>query len=264
MISRMLSASRRVLCSTTSTSGFSAWIESRGRLRLRHPDPLGVVDHLALEVGLVDHVVVDDPQGPNSGRREIEGGRRAQPSGADQEHLRVQQLELALDPDLGQHGVSRVAHPLLGLEALGGDHRQSLLGPCLDSARDRGHVLVAELVLQEVGGARRAVARRAVDDHPRGPVRHQLGDPLADGGRRHQVGSLEVGLVPLVRLAGVDEDHVAALDLLLGAQWIDLIDPALDQLDWLRDGCHQPYSPESRLDFKTLQSIATDAIAYAA
>ncbi len=186
MISRMLSASRRRLCSTTSTSGFSAWIDSRADSVFGIPTRSRVVDHLALEVGLVDHVVVDDPQGPNSGRREIEGGRRAQPSRADQEHLRVEQLQLALDPDLGQHGVSRVTHPLLGRQALGSDHRQALLGPCLDAARDRGDAFVAELVLQEVGGASRPVAGCAVQDHPRGAVRRQLADPLADRGRGHQ------------------------------------------------------------------------------
>ena len=72
-------------------------------------DPLGVVDHLALQVGLVDDVVVDEAERADPGRGEVEGGRRAEAAGADQQHLRVQQLQLALDPDLGQQGVARVA-----------------------------------------------------------------------------------------------------------------------------------------------------------
>ena len=42
------------------------------RLGLRLADALGVVDHLALEVRLVDDVVVDEAERPDAGRGEIE------------------------------------------------------------------------------------------------------------------------------------------------------------------------------------------------
>ena len=104
---------------TTSTSGLSASIVCLRRLDLRLADPLGVVDHLALEVRLVDHVVVDDAERPDSGRREVERRRRAEAARADQQHLRVEQLLLALEADLGDQQVARVALLLLGGEDSG-------------------------------------------------------------------------------------------------------------------------------------------------
>ena len=85
------------------------------RLGLRRADPLGVVDHLALQVGGVDDVVVDHADRADPGGGEVERGRRAEAAGADQQHLRVQHLQLALDADLGQQRVARVADPLLGV-----------------------------------------------------------------------------------------------------------------------------------------------------
>ena len=125
----MFEASSRPLCSTTLTSGFSASMKMRADVGLRHPDPFGVVDHLALQVGGVDDVVVDEADGPDPGRGQVERGRRAEPAGAEQQDLRVQQLELAVDPDLGQQGVARVAVALLRGHPGGGDDRQPLLLP---------------------------------------------------------------------------------------------------------------------------------------
>ena len=94
--------------------GVERFDEDPRRLGLRHPDPLGVVDHLALQVGGVDHVVVDEADRADAGRGQVERRRRAEPAGAEQQHLRVEQLELAVDPDLGQQRVARVALALLG------------------------------------------------------------------------------------------------------------------------------------------------------
>ena len=49
-----------------------------GALDLALPDPVGRVDDLALEVGQVDDVEVDDADGPDAGGREVEGGRAAE------------------------------------------------------------------------------------------------------------------------------------------------------------------------------------------
>ena len=96
----MLSGPSRSLCLTTLTSGFSAWIVSSAESTLETPTRCGVVDHLALQVGQVDHVVVDDPERADARCREVERGRRAQAAGAEQQHLGVEQLLLALDADL--------------------------------------------------------------------------------------------------------------------------------------------------------------------
>ena len=53
------------------------------RLRLRPADVGLPVDDLALQVRLVDGVVVDDPEGADAGRGEVHEGRRAQATGTD-------------------------------------------------------------------------------------------------------------------------------------------------------------------------------------
>ena len=74
------------------------------------------MQHLALEVGLVHDVVVDDPEPADAGRGEVERRRRAEPAGADQQHARVEQLQLAGLADLGDQDVTAVALALVGLE----------------------------------------------------------------------------------------------------------------------------------------------------
>jgi len=54
-----------------------------GALDVGHADPVGGVDHLALQVGEVHRVVVDHPDGADSRGSEIEEQRRAQPARAD-------------------------------------------------------------------------------------------------------------------------------------------------------------------------------------
>ena len=122
----------------------------------------------------------------------------------------------------------------------GHDHREALGLPGLDPAADGGGVLVAELA-QLIGGARRAVAGGAVEDHPLGVVGDDLLDPVGDVDRAHQLGAVDVRLVVLVVLAGVDQGDAALLELLLGLGGIELLDPLLDLLDRLGAG-HQVVS----------------------
>ena len=64
------------------------------------------VQHLALQVRLVDHVGVDDRDRPDAGRGQVEAGRRAEAAGADEQDVRVEQLQL---PGLADLGNQRVA-----------------------------------------------------------------------------------------------------------------------------------------------------------
>ena len=74
------------------------------------------------------------------------------------------------------------------------------------------------------GGLARAVAGAAVDDRPRRLVGRDGLDLVGEHRRRHQLATLEVGLLVLVGLARVDQDDVAALDLLRGLERFDLLD----------------------------------------
>ena len=110
----MFEASRRSWYLTTLTSGLSALIDSLGGVDLRHADAVGRVDDLALEVGEVDDVVVDDAERADAGRGEVQRGRRAEAAGAEQQDLGVEQLLLALRPISGSRKWRRVALALLG------------------------------------------------------------------------------------------------------------------------------------------------------
>ena len=54
------------------------------------------------------------PERADAGRGEVQRGRRAEAAGAEQQHLGVEQLLLALEPDLGEQQVAAVALALLG------------------------------------------------------------------------------------------------------------------------------------------------------
>ena len=119
MISMMFDASRRVLYLTTFDVGVDRLDRLLRGVHLGDADPVGRVDDLALEVREVDDVVVDDAERADAGGGEVERGRRAEAAGAEQQHLGVEQLELALEADLGHEQVARVALALLGGERPG-------------------------------------------------------------------------------------------------------------------------------------------------
>ena len=122
----MLLASSRVSYVTTSTSGFSACSVCLRRVDLALTDAVDVVQDLALQVRRVDLVHVDDADRADTGRRQVQRRRRAEPAGAEQEHLRAEQLGLTLDADLGQQQVALVTVLLLGGER---DRRVTTGGP---------------------------------------------------------------------------------------------------------------------------------------
>src|SRR5207249_2075346 len=106
----------------------------------------------------------------HAGRGKVERGRGAEPAGADQEHLRVEQLRLPDLTDLGQQEMPAVADLLLGSELLVLADREALVLPPAEAALHRDDVRVAEL-LQDAAGEERARPARAVGDDRRRLVR---------------------------------------------------------------------------------------------
>jgi hypothetical protein len=82
------------------------------------------VDHLALEVGHLDDVVVDDPDCPDTGRAQVEECRGAEAAGADDEHPRGAQASLPVGADVGEEQVTGVPRALLGRELRAGRHQR--------------------------------------------------------------------------------------------------------------------------------------------
>ena len=77
------------------------------------------MDHLALQVGEIDHVEIHQADAADAGRREIQAERRAQAAGADQQHFGGLQLQLAFHADFGHDQVPAVAQDLV-FRKLGG------------------------------------------------------------------------------------------------------------------------------------------------
>ena len=80
------------------------------------PEASGSVEDLALQVGELDQVGVHDPQGSNARGRQVEGGRRAEAAGADDEYPGATKPLLSRDADFRQGEVSGVANQLGGGE----------------------------------------------------------------------------------------------------------------------------------------------------
>ena len=70
------------------------------------------MQHLPLQVGQVDPIAVDQCQGADAGGRQVQRGRRAKPSGTDDQHVRAAQPLLALDAEFVQQDMPRVAQQL--------------------------------------------------------------------------------------------------------------------------------------------------------
>ena len=73
----------------------------------------GGVDDLPLQVRKIHDVEIHDAQRADAGGSQVQRQRRAQPAGADAQHLRLLQLELALHANFRQDQMARVAQDLL-------------------------------------------------------------------------------------------------------------------------------------------------------
>ena len=88
----------------------------RGGVELFAANVVCGVNDLALQIAGVHHVEVDEPEGADAGRGEIEREGRAEPAGADAENARGFQLALALHAHFRQDEVARIAGEIVGGE----------------------------------------------------------------------------------------------------------------------------------------------------
>ncbi|MEI2826838.1 MAG: hypothetical protein V9F04_10800 [Dermatophilaceae bacterium] len=80
-----------------------------GRERLGPADVDGAMERLAVEIGLLDQIVVDNAHSADPGSREVGDHRRSQPTGSHDEDRGGSEPGLPLRPDLGQGDLARVA-----------------------------------------------------------------------------------------------------------------------------------------------------------
>jgi hypothetical protein len=88
-----------------------------GGLDLGLADVGGLEQHLALQVGDLDHIRIDEPQTPDTGGGEIERRRGPKPARADDNDRGALQRLLARPAHLAQHQMPGVALDLVGGKA---------------------------------------------------------------------------------------------------------------------------------------------------
>ena len=93
-----------------------------GRFYLGFPHVVVKVQYLPLEVGKVDGVEVDDPDGADARKRQVDRYRRPQSTGADNQHLRVQELALSSAAHLGHDDMTAIPLDLVRGQGLGLDY----------------------------------------------------------------------------------------------------------------------------------------------
>jgi hypothetical protein len=106
----------------------------RAGIRLGSAELAGVEQHLALQVGQLDAVAVEESQRSAAGRRQIQGRGGAEAAGPDDEHARRLELLLASRPDLEKRQVTLVALAL----ALRQGHARSILAQARGCQTSRG------------------------------------------------------------------------------------------------------------------------------
>jgi hypothetical protein len=103
------------------------------------------MEHLTLQVGDVDDVVVHDADGHHPRRRQVEGGRRAEPSGPHYQDLGAQQVELSRLSHLGEPDMAGVTRLLVGGEPGRVPPRKPGCLPCVEAARQGEDVSVTHV-----------------------------------------------------------------------------------------------------------------------
>ena len=84
-------------------------LETRApRLGLGSADAVGVEQHLALQIGFIDRIEVHQPQGPDTGRSQVQRRGGADATGPDEDHARRLETPLTLGADLGEFQVPAV------------------------------------------------------------------------------------------------------------------------------------------------------------
>ena len=191
---------------------------------------------LALQVRRVDLVHVDDADRAHPGRGEIERGGRSEAAGAEHQHLRVEQFDLAGDADLGQQQVALVAVGLFRAQRHGLLPRPALVLPAAEPTGHRGDVGVAEFG-HRLGGEGRSHTTRAVHDHRGGLVEQAALDLGLEMAARDVHGAGERAFVVFVGLTHVE--HGGAIgDERGGALGVDFDDLGLGGRQQITERCH--------------------------
>ncbi|SLF00733.1 Uncharacterised protein [Mycobacteroides abscessus subsp. massiliense] len=97
-------------------------------LRLGPADIGLAVDDLALQVGLVDHIELDDADGADTRSGQVQQRRGSQPAGADDEHLGVLEAFLPVHTQVGNDQMPAVPGDFFAGQFRGGTYQRRQCG----------------------------------------------------------------------------------------------------------------------------------------
>lgn len=194
-----------------------------GGLDLRPAHTGIVVKDLPLQVGTVDDVGVDEPDGADAGCREVVGAGRAQAAGAEHEDTCAEELSLTFLADLGDDHVAAVTGLLLGRKVDGNDELVAHLLPG-GEAPDHGRYTCISDELQAMRGEGRAHASGAIEHDFLVSIGELVFDPALQYTARNQRSAGEMTVSCFVGFANVDECHalLQALVSLIDGDFADL------------------------------------------
>ena len=107
-----------------------------GGVELLAADVLGAVNDLALQVGEIDDVEIDQADFADAGGGQVQAERRAQSARADQQHVGGLELQLAFHADFGHDQVARVAEDFVLRERDPGGARSHRTPPAMQGTID--------------------------------------------------------------------------------------------------------------------------------
>src|SRR5690606_15618006 len=167
-------------------------------------------------------VHVDDADRADASGREVQRGRRTKAASAQQQHARVEQLELTLFADLGHEEVTLIAVALLSRERPRSAPLAALVLPLVEATVHRDDVFVAQLA-ERLRGERRAGATGAHDDDGLVALGHAILDLGFEVPARDVNRAGDGALLVLVGLTHVEE-HRSVLNEALSLRGIYLAD----------------------------------------
>ena len=106
-------ASARTATVVTFTPGFSAASVCAGRIHLRFTNRCPGVQDLALEIGEIDGIGIDQRDLADTRRRQIHRGRRPEPARTDDDRVRIEKALLRFDADFIDEDMAGIAEKLI-------------------------------------------------------------------------------------------------------------------------------------------------------
>ena len=198
----------RSWCVVTRTSGLSASRVIAALSTLGRADPVRGVQHLPLQVGEFHDVAVHDAEFADARRGQVERGRRAQAAGPDAQDPRLAEPLLALEADLRQANVPRIALQLRAAQGAGGRRHPGQAGG-LPGQEAAGQGLRLDAVRAQARDRQsRSACRWRSRRRPGGcDPGLQTGNRLHQGVRGNAPGAVEHSRRDFVGLAHVDQQR---------------------------------------------------------